>query len=130
MRRALATFWHKYAWHHAGMTAHVLQRTTGVLLLIYLLLHVRTIHKLSQGPQAFDEALAMFRHPLFKLAEIGLLGVVILHALNGVRITILDFGGAQARQRQYWALAVAIGMGLFLLGAAPMFLFSVWKVAE
>jgi succinate dehydrogenase / fumarate reductase cytochrome b subunit len=128
MKRTLAAFWHKYAWHHAGMTAHVIQRTTGVLLLLYLLLHVRTIHKLSESPQAFDQALALFRHPLFKLAEIGLLGVVILHALNGVRITILDFSEGQARQRQLWVLAVGIGLVLFLLGAAPMFLFSVWKV--
>ena len=109
-----------------GEAAQLLQRITGVLLLVYLLLHVLTIHKLSEGPAAFDQALATFRNPLFKLLEIGLLGVVILHALNGVRITLLDLGIARDRQRQlFWGLAVALGAMVFLLGAIPLFLHSV-----
>ena len=122
-------FWHKYRWHHAGMVAHTVQRLTGIALLIYLLVHVRTIHRLSEGPEAFDEALAFFRNPLFKLAEIGLLATVILHALNGIRLTMLDLSIGHGRQRAYWAWALGAGLLLFLAGGIPMFLFGVWKSA-
>jgi len=112
-----------------SMTAHVIQRTSGVLLLIYLFLHVHTIHELANGQKAFDAALSTFRHPVFKLLEIALLGTVILHALNGVRITLLDLGVAQGRERRlFWALAVGLGGLIFLAGAIPLFLHGVLKI--
>jgi len=112
-----------------GMAAHVIQRISGVLLLIYLFLHVRTIHELSRGPVSFDAALATFRHPVFKLLEIALLGTVIVHALNGVRITLLDLGLWQGRERRlFWVLAVGLGGLLFLAGAIPLLLHGVLKV--
>jgi succinate dehydrogenase / fumarate reductase cytochrome b subunit len=112
-----------------SMTAHVIQRASGVLLLVYLFLHVRTIHELARGPAAFDAALATFKNPVFKLLEIALLGTVILHALNGVRITLLDLGLAQGRERRlFWALAVGLGALLFLAGAIPLLLHAVLKV--
>ena len=118
----------KYREQFSGMTAHVIQRATGVLLLIYLFLHVRTIHELRNGPAAFNAALATFRSPLFKLLEIALLGTVILHALNGVRITLIDLGIGHAQQRRlFWGYAVGLGALVFLAGAIPMFLHSVLK---
>ena len=114
---------------YAGMVAHTVQRLTGIALLAYLLLHIRTIHKLSEGPEAFNEALAFFRNPLFKLAEIALLATVIIHALNGIRLTMLDLSVGHARQRVYWVWALGAGLVLFLAGAVPMFLFGVWKSA-
>lgn len=118
----------KYRWTFSGMVAWTLQRVTGVLLLFYLLLHVHTIGKLSQGPAAFNEAIATFRSPLFTCLEIGLLGVVVLHAFNGIRITLLDLGLGGGRQRQlFWTLTVGLGLVVFLAGAIPIFLFAVLK---
>jgi succinate dehydrogenase / fumarate reductase cytochrome b subunit len=110
------------------MAAHVLQRISGVLLLIYLFMHVLTVHRLAAGPAAFEAALGTYRHPVFKLLEIALLGTVIVHALNGVRITLLDLGLAQSERRLFWVLAVGVGALVFLLGAVPLFLHAVLKV--
>lgn len=105
------------------MLAHLIQRATGILLLIYLFLHVRTIWQLSMGAPAFDAAVGTFRHPVFKLFEIALLGTVILHALNGVRITLIDLGWGHAKQRQiFWIYAVGLGALLFLAGTIPLIL--------
>jgi succinate dehydrogenase / fumarate reductase cytochrome b subunit len=111
-----------------SMAAHVIQRISGVLLLIYLFLHVLTVHKLAAGPEAFNAALATYHNPVFKLLEIALLGTVIVHALNGVRITLLDLGLAQGERRLFWVLAVGVGAAVFLLGAIPLFLHAVLKV--
>jgi succinate dehydrogenase / fumarate reductase cytochrome b subunit len=116
----------KYTGPFTGMLAHAIQRITGLLLLGYLFLHVRTVYALSEGPEAFDRAVAAFRGPVFKLLEIALLGVVILHALNGVRITLIDLGAGQARQRQlFWIFSIGVGALIFLAGAIPLFLSSV-----
>jgi succinate dehydrogenase / fumarate reductase, cytochrome b subunit len=118
----------KYSGQFSGMTAHLIQRVSGVLLLVYLFLHVHTIRELSKGPAAFDSALATFKNPFFKLLEIALLGTVILHALNGVRITLIDLGVGHARQRQlFWAWSIGLGAVIFLMGAVPLFLGSVLK---
>ena len=111
-----------------GTTAFYLQRVTGVLLLGYLLLHVHTVHMISGGPAAFDHAMETFKNPLFRVLEIGLLGVVILHALNGIRIVAIDFGVATRRQKKlFWGLAGVLGTLIFIAGALPMFMSSVLR---
>ena len=118
----------KYAGPFSGMVAHLIQRITGLLLLFYLFLHVRTIYALSEGPEAFDRAVGEFSSPFFKLLEIALLGTVILHALNGVRITILDLGAGQDRQRRlFWTWSIGLGALIFLAGAIPLFISSVLR---
>jgi succinate dehydrogenase / fumarate reductase cytochrome b subunit len=111
----------KYRDQYAGQTAQVLQRATGLLLLVYLFLHVHTIRELSRGPDAFNAALATFRHPFFKILEIALLGTVILHALNGIRITLIDLGvGPEHQRRLFWVYSVGLGAVIFLAGAIPL----------
>jgi succinate dehydrogenase / fumarate reductase cytochrome b subunit len=97
-----------------------IQRLTGVGLLAYLFLHVHTINLLREQ-KSFDEALSQFRAPVFKLAEVALLGCVILHALNGIRLTMVDMGVGLSRQRQiFWWMAIGVGAVLFIAGAIPM----------
>jgi succinate dehydrogenase / fumarate reductase cytochrome b subunit len=124
----------KYAWRYVGNVAFWIQRVTGVALVAYLILHVHTIHDL-RDPEKFDAALAMFGKPLFKLAEIGLLATVILHALNGIRLTMIDLGLGLTRQRQaFWYFAIGLGAILFLAGAVlflsgaiPMFIYGILR---
>ena len=109
------------------MLAFLIQRVTGLALLGYLFLHVLTIHQLRQ-PERFDASMRMFDSPLFKLGEIALLGIVILHALNGVRLTLIDMGVGTSgtRQRQmFWYFAVGLGIVIFLAGAWPIFVTGV-----
>jgi len=118
----------KYLHQFTGQTAQVLQRITGILLLVYLFLHVRTIHELSRGPEALDAALLTFRHPLFKFLELGLFATIILHALNGVRITLIDLGiGHQRHRRLFWVYSIGVGAIIFLAGAIPLILAAVQR---
>jgi succinate dehydrogenase / fumarate reductase cytochrome b subunit len=117
----------KYRWKYAGMLGFWIQRITGLGLLVYLFLHVKTIHQLND-PQKFQAALDQFGQPLFKLAEIGLLAAVILHAMNGIRITLVDAGYAIPKQRQmFWYFAMGVGAVLFIAGALPILIFTVIK---
>lgn len=119
----------KYRWRYSGMLAFVIQRVTGLALLFYLFLHVLTIHQLRE-PERFDASIQMFNSPLFKLGEIGLLATVILHALNGIRLTLIDMGvgtGATRQRQMFWYFAVAVGVAIFIAGAWPIFITGVLK---
>jgi succinate dehydrogenase / fumarate reductase cytochrome b subunit len=119
----------KYRWKYAGMLGYLIQRVTGIGLLVYLFLHVHTIHEL-RDPASFDRAMAQFRQPVFKLGEIALLGAVILHALNGIRLTLVDLGIGLNKQRQmFWYFAIGVGCIVFLAGAVPIFLNIKWQVS-
>ena len=117
----------KYAWRYVGNVAFWIQRLTGLALVGYLIVHVHTIRGL-RDPETFDASLKTFGTPLFKLAEIGLLAAVILHALNGIRLTMIDMGVELSRQRQwFWYFAIGVGALLFLAGALPMFIYGILR---
>ena len=87
-------------------------------------MHIHSIRDLKD-PETFEATLRTFSSPFFKLAEIGLLATVILHALNGVRLTLVDVGVGLTRQRQmFWYFTVGFGLVLFLAGAIPMFIYG------
>ena len=114
----------KYAWRYVGNVAFWIQRLTGVALVGYLILHVHTIHDL-QNPETFDAALRTFSTPLFKLGEIALLATVILHALNGIRLTMVV--GLNQQRQTFWYFAIGVGAVLFLAGAIPMFIYGILR---
>jgi len=107
------------------MWAWALHRLSGLALIFYLTLHIWVTHHLAVGRgEGFDALMRLFSHPLFKLGEIGLLGVVLYHALNGLRITLIDLGwGVKSQKTWFWVL-VAVGLGLFLPGAWHLFPFK------
>lgn len=125
MTNTLTLLLRKYRWRYAGHLAFWIQRVTGIALLGYLIVHVHTIRDLK-NPERFDAALRTFGSPLFKTGEIVLLATVILHALNGVRLTLVDMGVGLTRQRQmFWYFAIGFGLVLFLAGAVPMFIYAI-----
>jgi succinate dehydrogenase / fumarate reductase cytochrome b subunit len=126
--KTVGLYFRKYRTQYTGMLAYFIQRATGLLMLAYLFLHIHTIRELRMGPKAFNAALADFDSPLFKLLEIALLGTVILHSLNGVRITLIDAGWGGPRQRKlFWAYTLGVGLVVFAAGAIPLFVFSVLR---
>ncbi|RLD99433.1 MAG: succinate dehydrogenase, cytochrome b556 subunit [Aquificota bacterium] len=107
---------------HIGTIAWILHRVTGLLLVFYLMLHIWVTHHLSQGPAGFNKVMKAVQSPLFLFLEIGLLGCVLYHAFNGLRIIIVEFSkeGVEAH-KQIFAAMMAVALFLFLVGGVPMF---------
>ena len=74
-----------------GQWSWALHRITGVGVLIFLCLHILDTALVILGPEAYNAVIALYRHPVFKVLEIGLVAAVLFHALNGVRILLIDF---------------------------------------
>ena len=71
----------------AGMLAFMLHRLTGIGLVFYLYLHLAVLSKLRGGPESWDSFLALVRSPWFLLLDGILLLGVLIHGLNGLRLT-------------------------------------------
>ena len=102
----------------AGSWAFLLNRLTALALTFYLILHLVVLNKLTQGPTAYDDFVAFAHLPLIKLGEILLIAAVVLHGLNGLRLTLLTFGIGLRYQRSIFAVSFLITFvvtGLFAL---------------
>jgi len=109
----------RYRWK-LGMVAWVLHRLSGLVLIFYLCMHIFVIHNLAYGEDRFNEVMELLGSPMFKVLEIGLLGVILYHAFNGLRVIIVDFwGGTKIQKKLFWVM-MAIAAALFIAGAVPM----------
>lgn len=103
-----------------GSVAWLLHRITGVGLLVYLFMHIYVVSSLAKSKEAFDATMAFVQQPLFIIGELGLFFAVIFHALNGIRVIIVDFGkGSLYHRKLFWALAGA-GALIFIIGSIPV----------
>lgn len=112
-----------YRWHF-GFIAWLLHRLTGLALAAYIILHLYVLQNLARGPEHFNAMMAAFDSPLIRLMEIGLLGVVVYHSINGLRIVFMDYGPMAEKESyvKYLAatfivIAAILGIGgLVMLG--------------
>jgi len=75
-----------------GQWAFVLHRMSGVALALYLLLHIVDISLVMWGPDGpFNAFLAFYHQWPFRIGLILIIAGVVYHALNGVRIILMDF---------------------------------------
>ena len=106
--------------YKTGMLAWALFRLSGIALVVYLAMHITVISSLS-NPDTFNRTMKLLGIWYFRALEIGLLLVVVYHALNGIRIFVVDFwNGSLYQARLFWIL-MAVGAVIFLAGAYPMF---------
>ena len=91
-----------------GMWVWVLQRITGVAVFFFLFVHVLDTALVRVSPDAYDAVIATYKTPLVNLLEIGLVGAVLYHALNGVRIILVDFWskGARYQKQMTWVIGI------------------------
>lgn len=110
-----------------GMLAWILFRLTGLALVVYLAMHITVISNLHD-PDKFDATMRFLGSWQFRVLEIGLFLVVLYHALNGIRIIVVDFfNGALYQAKLFWSL-MAVGVVLFALGTYPMWNHAMhWK---
>lgn len=107
----------RFQWYRirTGMFAWMAHRLSGVALVVYLVVHVWGLRALTSRAE-FNELIAKYHAPIFKIGEFLLLAAVVYHALNGLRIVLIDFlGWSPNQKRLFWSLgavaAILIGVG-------------------
>lgn len=100
-----------------GMLAWAFHRISGIAIFAFLVLHVVDIFLVGFAPGVYDTLLGIYATPIGILMEWLLGAAVLYHALNGLRIVIMDFWPRMTRyHRQLWYLA----WGLFVLIGVPV----------
>ncbi len=89
-----------------GMWSWVGHRITGVLIFVFLLVHVLDTSLVRVSPEAYDAVIATYKNPIVGLGEAGLVAAVLFHAFNGIRIMLVDFWrrGAQYHRQMFWGV--------------------------
>jgi succinate dehydrogenase cytochrome b556 subunit len=74
-----------------GQYAWALHRASGIGVLFFLLVHIIDISLIGLGKAVYDESVAFYAQPALIPMEILLVGALIYHSLNGIRIMTVDF---------------------------------------
>lgn len=75
----------------SGQVSWLAHRLAGLAILGFVVIHIWDTANAFFAPHIYAWSLAMFKHPLFALGEIGVMAAVLYHAINGIRITLLDY---------------------------------------
>jgi succinate dehydrogenase / fumarate reductase cytochrome b subunit len=83
------------------MWSWVAHRITGVMIFFFLFAHVIDTAMVRVSPDAYNTAVETYKNPVVGVMEIGLVAAVVFHALNGIRVVLVDFwSNGPRRQRQ------------------------------
>lgn len=93
-----------------GMWSWVLHRITGATIFFFLLVHVLDTALVRVSPQAYNEVIETYKTPIVGLMEVGLVAAVLFHALNGIRVILVDFWSeGPAISARCWSAWVSSG---------------------
>ena len=97
-----------------GWIATVVHRLSGLGLAIFLPMHFMVLALALNGPQALDGFLQWTHQPVVKLAEAGLVALLVVHLLGGLRLLAIEFlpwrGSQKAATIASLALSVLAGV--------------------
>ena len=112
-----------------GMWSWVAHRISGVAIFFFLFVHVLDTALVTVSPESYNAVIDTYKTPIVGLMEIGLVALVLFHALNGLRIVLVDFWskGAKYQRQMFW---IVIGLWLVtMLAFTPRHLINVFAHA-
>ena len=113
-------------WKGTGMWAWMLFRISGLVLVFYLFVHVWVISQgRAGGAESLNNLFKFFDKPLLVFLDLMLVAAVLYHALNGVRILLMDVGvGIKHHKAVFWVcmLVAALVLCAFALKASSFIL--------
>ena len=112
-------------WKGIGMWAWMLFRISGLVLVLYLFVHVWVISQGRAGAESLNKLFEFFDKPLLVFLDLMLVAAVLYHALNGVRILLMDFGvGIKRHKAVFWVcmLVAALALCAFSIKASSFIL--------
>ena len=91
-----------------GMWSWVAHRITGVAVFFFLFVHVLDTALVRVSPDDYNRVIATYKTPLVNFMEVGLVGAVLYHALNGIRLILVDFWskGPKYQRPMLWIISI------------------------
>jgi succinate dehydrogenase cytochrome b556 subunit len=91
-----------------GQYAWAMHRATGIGILFFLLVHIIDIMLIGLGRDVYNESVAFYSRIELIPMEILLVGAVVYHTLNGIRVITIDFSrlGYRRERPLFWTVLV------------------------
>lgn len=91
-----------------GMWSWVGHRVTGVVIFLFLLVHVLDTALVRVSPGAYDAVIGTYKNPLMAIGELGLVAAIMFHAFNGLRLVLVDFwkSGPKYQRQMLWGVLI------------------------
>jgi fumarate reductase subunit D len=106
---------------HPAYWAFLMHRLSGLALAVFLPLHFWALGQALHGAAALEGFLRFANHPVFKFAEWGLVVLLALHMMGGVRLLLIEFGSASGLRKNWIAGAVGFAAIAGLAFALSLF---------
>lgn len=104
-----------------GGLAFILNRLSGIGLALYLYLHLVILSMLVQGASAWDRFVDLATSPPFLTLDAVLLAGMLIHGLNGIRVSLVGLGLVASRQKALFVALMVIAAFVALVGALRIF---------
>jgi len=115
--------------------AYALHRLTGLGILSYFILHIFVTGARLGGPGQWEARMAFFEKPVFKVGELLLFLACAYHAVNGIRLAIVELGYrigkpglpsfpyhySTLRQRPLLIAAMVLAAAIMIFGGADFY---------
>jgi succinate dehydrogenase cytochrome b subunit len=102
---------------HQGQWSWLVHRVTGVGITLFLFAHVVDTAVVGWGPEAYNRVASVYHNPMVRVLELALVGMVLFHAINGTKITLIDFFPSLVRHIRVLGIA---SLGLFVAAMIPI----------
>jgi succinate dehydrogenase / fumarate reductase cytochrome b subunit len=119
-RRGMAG-WFDPRGRRMGGFAFILNRLTGLGLVLYLYLHLVVLSLLARGPEAWDQFVDIALSPPFLALDVLLLTGMLIHGLNGIRVGLVGLGLVASRQKAMFIALMVIAALVAVTGALRIF---------
>jgi succinate dehydrogenase / fumarate reductase, cytochrome b subunit len=104
-----------------GQWSWAAHRITGVGVIAFLFGHIVDTFGVGLGGHFYNETVTLYKQWWFNPFEVLLIGAVLFHALNGLRIILFDFWpGLALRQRTFAYVEFVLFVAGFLPAAVIM----------
>src|ERR1700737_5220014 len=98
------------------MWAWVLHRISGATIFFFLFVHILDAAMLRVSPQTYNAVVGDYKTPIVGLMEYGLVAAVLFHAMNGIRVILIEFW---QHGPKYQRLMLWIVIGVWLAVVIP-----------
>ena len=107
--------------NRGGMWPWLGQRVTAVLVIVTIMVHLVLTHYIAIGELSFDNIGERLAGGAVLVNDIVLLVAVVYHALNGLRMVVLDWGLSNVAGRRVFDVV------LWLAGIATI-VYGIWAL--
>ena len=110
-----------------GMWSWVLHRITGVAIFFFLLVHILDTSLVRVSPEAYNAVIGTYQTPIMGLGEVALVGAIVFHAFNGLRVILVDFWSWATRHQQVLFYVVIVLWVVTMVAFVPRHLMNVFS---